>query len=233
MNRSESDLYRAISLRPSPFHAHPERSVEDESQRAPGQSTSHDVKNEHNHEPVARPVYTRSSSEQERDDLERQSLPNYNDANDPYSLRNGLKSVDEIDTIKANTSKKRTCGPISQPKEVLKARRVQGFYEAQNERIEKLLKPVDEHVRLAKEEQGADALQFKIAVRGSFVANVLLAVLQIYAAISSGSLSLFTTMADAIFDPMRQVSAETSCCHMLTEKQQPHTHTVQPRRETG
>lgn len=77
------------------------------------------------------------------------------------------------------------------------------FYEDQNEKIERLLKPVDDHVREAKEEQGADALQFKIAVHGSFVANIILAILQIYAAVSSQSLSLFTTMADAIFDPCR------------------------------
>jgi len=48
-------------------------------------------------------------------------------------------------------------------------------------------------------------MQYKIAVTGSFVANVLLAVLQIYGAVSSSSLSLFTTMADAIFDPCRFV----------------------------
>ena len=78
------------------------------------------------------------------------------------------------------------------------------------EKIEKLLKPVDEHVRLAKEEQGADALQFKIAVRGSFACNIILAILQFYGATSSGSLSLFTTMADAIFDPMRYARSCTA-----------------------
>lgn len=39
-------------------------------------------------------------------------------------------------------------------------------------------------------------------MHGSFIANVLLSILQMYAAISSGSLSLFATMADAIFDPI-------------------------------
>ena len=41
---------------------------------------------------------------------------------------------------------------------------------------------------------------------GSFIANVLLAVLQLYAAASSQSLSLFTTMADSLFDPMSNIT---------------------------
>jgi cation diffusion facilitator family transporter len=79
--------------------------------------------------------------------------------------------------------------------------KLQGFYEAQNSRIERLLKPVDEHVRQAKETNTANHLRYQIAVYGSFAANLLLAILQSYAAIASSSLSLFTTMADAIFDP--------------------------------
>jgi hypothetical protein len=206
MAPSDPDLHHAITLRPSPFHSYPERVSESQERPQPAQSTAYDHgKDENTSDPVSRPVYTRNSSESDREDVERQSLPNYAAANDPYDLRSGLKSVEEIDTIKANTSRKRTsgCAPLSQPKDVVRAHKIKGFYEAQNERIEKLLRPVDEHVRLAKEEQGADALQFKIAVNASFAANVLLAILQVYGAVSSGSLSLFTTMADAIFDPMR------------------------------
>lgn len=88
----------------------------------------------------------------------------------------------------------------------LQARRVTSFYEAQNETIERLLKSVEEHRAEARQEQGDDHLKYKIAVWGSFVANVVLAILQLYGAISSGSLSLFTTMADAIFDPMSNVT---------------------------
>lgn len=206
MSRSDADVHRAISLRPSPFHTHPERVERREHSpaRAPGQTSSYNKPDEPAKEAFSRPVYTRNSSDSEREDVERNSPPAYTDDNDPYKLRGGLKTVEEIDTIKANTARKRTgCGPIRQPKDQFRAHRIKGFYEAQNERIERLLKPVDEHVRLAREEQGADALQFKIAVRGSFAANILLAVLQVYGATSSGSLSLFTTMADAIFDPMR------------------------------
>lgn len=209
MSRSDADLHRAISLRPSPFHTHPERVDRSnaEASNSPAQSTAHEQDRDNKQsDVVARPVYTRNSSENDREDVERQSLPNYSAANDPFDLRSGLKSEEEIDTIKANTSKKRAvCGQIGKPADQIQAHKIKKFYEVQNDRIEKLLKPVDEHVRQAKEEQGADALQFKIAVRGSFIANILLAVLQIYGATSSKSLSLFTTMADAIFDPLRYV----------------------------
>ncbi|KAK1814632.1 hypothetical protein LTR12_010937, partial [Friedmanniomyces endolithicus] len=138
-------------------------------------------------------------------DVERgNSLPDYNDANDPYSLRHGLKTEEDLESIKANSGKKRsmvTCGIGRDPVAAYRAHKLQGFYEQQNENIERLLKPVDEHVRQAKEEREAEGLQYKIAVTGSFIANLILAALQIYAAASSKSLSLFTTMADAIFDP--------------------------------
>lgn len=201
MSRSDGPSHYAISLRPMPFH----NTHLDNERSEPGQSTAFEEQSrdmEHT-DPVARPVYTRNSSDTEREDVERQTLPNYDAANDPYDLKRGLKTVEEIDTIKANTARKRTAGCVPQPKEVVRRHKIKNFYEAQNERVERLLRPVDEHVRLAKEEQGADALQFKIAVNGSFAANVVLAVLQLYGAVSSQSLSLFTTMADSIFDPMR------------------------------
>lgn len=69
-----------------------------------------------------------------------------------------------------------------------------------------LLKPVDDHRAEAKQAAGDNQLKYKIAVYGSFVANLMLAGLQLYGAISSGSLSLITTMADAIFDPMSNVT---------------------------
>ena len=149
-------------------------------------------------------------------DLERQTPPRVNSDADPYNLASGLKTEDEIKAIKANTSRKRgTAGakssgiaiPLySQGKDVLHARKIQNFYESQNENIERLLKPVDDHRREAKELEGDTQLKYKIAVTGSFIANCCLAVLQIYGAASSGSLALFTTMADSIFDPASNIS---------------------------
>ena len=160
--------------------------------------------NSSENDPIARHPTIRSSSS---DDVEGHTPPNYTLENDPYQLSSRLRSESEINLIRANTSRKRDgYGPLTFNKEAQKARKIQHFYESQNENIERWLKPVDEHIRQAREFEGENHLKFQIAVRGSFAANVILAVLQVYAASSSGSLSLFTTMADAIFDPMSNVS---------------------------
>lgn len=57
------------------------------------------------------------------------------------------------------------------------------------------------HTAEALEEEDASALKVKIAIRASFICNCLLAVLQLYAAFSSLSLSLFATAIDSVFDP--------------------------------
>lgn len=219
----DADLHRAISMRPSPFHAHPERSTalpsgiipvlpyanSSESKPKPGVSTAYEAADPStdSHDPVARPGFSRTESVPE-DDVEDQRLPSYTEENDPFRLSSRLKTAQQIESIRANTSRKRSggCDPLSQSQSALKARKIQGFYESQNENIERLLKPVDEHVRQAREEVGADQLKYRIAVYGSFAANIMLAALQLYGAISSGSLSLFTTMADAIFDPMSNLT---------------------------
>lgn len=139
-------------------------------------------------------------------DLEDQ-LPRYTRENDPYQLSSAYKNEEELISIVANTSRKRDgCGPIKLTKDASKARKIQKFYETQNENIERMLKPAELHAAEAKQEAGDDHLQFMIAVYGSFAANMILAGLQVYGAVSSGSLSLFTTMADAIFDPMSNVT---------------------------
>ena len=152
-------------------------------------------------DPVPRHPTHPSSDEENRP-------PDYSYDNDPYQLSTKLKTDSEIEAIRANTSRKRDgYGPITLNKEAHKAKKLQDFYANQNESIQKWLKPVDEHIRLAKIFEGENHLKYQIAVRGSFVANLLLAVLQTYAAISAGtSLSLFTTMADAIFDPLSNIT---------------------------
>lgn len=160
--------------------------------------------------------------------------PRYTPENDPFQLASKLKSEEEICQIQtqANTSRKRNnrlgvpgastrgnnndsvtgtaaaaATAITNPHKTLMAStKLQGFYHTQNENIERMLKPVEEHVRDARETNLNNQLKYKIAVYASFAANVLLAVLQLYGAIASGSLSLFTTMADAIFDPMSNLT---------------------------
>jgi cation diffusion facilitator family transporter len=211
---SDPDLHRAISMKPSPFHTHPHapRSERTSSphpaateltiNKFDGTSTAVETAaSDAHHDAIVRHIANRES------DVERQSLPQYTPDNDPYRLATGLKPESELALIRANTSRKRDgCGPITLNKDAYRARKLEKFYEAQNENIERLLKPVDDHRREAKEEEGANHLKYRIAVVGSFVANVLLAILQLYAAASSKSLSLFTTMADSLFDPMSNLT---------------------------
>lgn len=149
-------------------------------------------------------------------DEESQPPPRYTRENDPFQLASKLKSPEEISNIQANTSRKRGCSPSKILKKTTVAannttlnpssRRLQGFYHTQNENIERMLKPVEEHVRAAKEVNDNNQLKYKIAVYGSFAANIILSIVQVYGAVSSGSLSLFTTMADAIFDPLSNLT---------------------------
>lgn len=86
-------------------------------------------------------------------------------------------------------------------KNLKKGNGLQKYYEAQNNGIEAMLKSVDEHEQEATDVHGSNSFLYALCVKGSLVANVCLSGLQLYGAISSGSLSLFTTLADSIFDP--------------------------------
>lgn len=156
-------------------------------------------------EPIAltsTPTHHRPYS-MEGSDEEDQRPPRYTRENDPFELSSKIKSDVEIDSIQANTGRRRCPYPTGgNKKSSASTKKIQGFYRSQNENIERLLKPVDEHVRLAKEFNTQNQLKYRIAVYGSFAANIVLAILQLYGAIASGSLSLFTTMADSVFDPL-------------------------------
>lgn len=117
---------------------------------------------------------------------------------DPLGLAAHIKEDHRRGGNQANTSRKRKLlGKITR-----KDIPVQHFYSGQNDHIRALLKSVDEHEQESKDTYGSNHLRYEIAVKGSLAANVVLSALQLYAAISSGSLSLFTTMVDSVFDPM-------------------------------
>ena len=213
MAHSSPDLTNRITMHPHPFHLHPNRSEHTRSGNhtpiqsipsiKPGSSTAFEPVTPGNEEndPISRHTTYGVS------DLEDQRPPRYTRENDPYQLSSAFKNDTEIRLIAANSSRKRDgCGPIKFNGDARKARKIQKFYETQNENIERMLKPVADHRADARQEAGDDHLKFQIAVYGSFAANIALAALQLYGAISSGSLSLFTTMADAIFDPMSNVT---------------------------
>ncbi|KAF5648095.1 cation diffusion facilitator 1 [Fusarium sp. NRRL 52700] len=115
------------------------------------------------------------------------------DVDDPLGLSAHIKH--ESDMPEANASPKRHLG-------LKKNHPLQEFYETQNQSIRAMLKSVDEHEQEVTDAYGANTLMYNICVKGSLVANIILSGLQLYGAISSSSLSLFTTMADSVFDPM-------------------------------
>ncbi|KAK5995853.1 Metal tolerance protein 3 [Cladobotryum mycophilum] len=136
-------------------------------------------------------------------------FPRVSAESDPYGLSFSYKTDSDLDQIKANSSRKRDSGranSIVKHAPQRDHRKVRGFYENQNAAIERMLKSVEEHRAEARQEQGDDQLKVQIAIYGSLVANIILTGLQLYAAITSGSLSLFTTMADAVFDPLSNLT---------------------------
>lgn len=93
--------------------------------------------------------------------------------------------------------------------------RIADFYQEQNDEIHRFLSTNSRNHRDSAEitvEDATDGSQTRtlrkapvshsIAIRASLYANILLSILQLYAAISSGSMSLFATMADSLFDPV-------------------------------
>ena len=129
----------------------------------------------------------------------------YASSADPYNLSSRLKSDNEIRTITANAKRKRVAKRSLIPHKQASSKLAE-FYNSQNEQIEHYLKPVHQHVADAREEAESEQLKYKIAVYGSFGANIFLSGLQLYGAVSSGSLSLFTTMADSVFDPVSNLT---------------------------
>jgi len=104
---------------------------------------------------------------------------------DPYAFRSAIKSDDEL----AELRKRRKTG-----------KRLEKYHRKQNSLIDSLLKPMEEHTQEAKDQMEASRLPIKIAIWASLIANFSLCILQLYAAISSLSLSLLATGIDSVFD---------------------------------
>ncbi|KAI9299801.1 cation efflux family-domain-containing protein [Cunninghamella echinulata] len=104
----------------------------------------------------------------------------YND-NDPLLLKTSKKTEDDLKLLKQKGSSKK----------------VRQFYRDQNDLIDSILSPL---TPINDDEQEKQLLKLKIAIYGSVLANILLFGLQLVAAITSGSLSIFATMADAFMD---------------------------------
>ncbi|GKT48863.1 metal tolerance protein 4 [Colletotrichum spaethianum] len=213
----EPDLSKSITMHPHPFRLHTPSHLANSSrgsmsvagEEVPANASSTALEN------ASPPLVSSQSEKQEAaarhstafTDVEGQ--PHLRSDLDPYGLSSAFKTPEDLAQIKANTSRKRDPagnGRRSSSSPWRQSHKIRQFYETQNAAIERMLKSVDEHVAEARQEAGDDQLQFRIAVWGSFAANVLLTALQLYAAISTGSLSLITTMADAIFDPLSNLT---------------------------
>ncbi|KAG8779189.1 hypothetical protein FRC15_010323 [Serendipita sp. 397] len=104
---------------------------------------------------------------------------------DPFSLKRGLKTDDELRGLKQRRKKKE-----------------ESYYAKQNTLIGDLLKPLEEHVESARSAEEKNHIPVKIAIYASLIANIALSALQLFAAVKSGSLSLLATAIDSVFDPM-------------------------------
>jgi cation diffusion facilitator family transporter len=83
-------------------------------------------------------------------------------------------------------------------------RKIQHYYTRQNEQIDLFLQSGNEE-RLDALDQVKNGWRVKLAVNASFAVNFCLFIIQLYAAISTGSLSLFATAADAFMDLVSSV----------------------------
>ncbi|KDQ09469.1 hypothetical protein BOTBODRAFT_527174 [Botryobasidium botryosum FD-172 SS1] len=104
---------------------------------------------------------------------------------DPFSLKVGIKTDSELQELKRRNKS---------------GRKVEVYQRGQNELIAQLLKPMEEHTADARHAEEAAHLRVKIAIWASLIGNGILFVLQIYAAVSSLSISLIATGVDSVFD---------------------------------
>ncbi|OLN97485.1 Metal tolerance protein 3 [Colletotrichum chlorophyti] len=207
----EPDLSKSITMHPHPFRIHTPSHLTNSSRRGSMTLGSEEVPANASSTALDTPVLANNEKQEAvarhssaATDVESQFRPPRPDS-DPYGLSSAFKTPEDLAQIKANTSRKRD-PPEPGKGSWRRSHKIRQFYETQNAAIERMLKSVDEHVAEARQEAGDDQLQFKIAVWGSFGANIVLAALQLYAATSTGSLSLVTTMVDAIFDPLSNLT---------------------------
>jgi hypothetical protein len=114
-----------------------------------------------------------------------------------------LSSNDPLDLVRyqrdnITRAQMKTDYPNANPK------RIKKFYTRQNALIDQFLQSGDEE-RLAALDMTENGPKVRFAVNASFVVNFFLFVIQLYAAISTGSLSLFATAADAFMDLVSSV----------------------------
>lgn len=109
---------------------------------------------------------------------------------DPYALR---------DSKRADVTRKSIL--IDYPQ--AKSKKIKKYYNRQNALIDSYLGSADEEA-LEHEDALKNGGKVKFAVYGSSTVNFFLFIIQLYAAVSTGSLSLFGTAADAFVSTLSQ-----------------------------
>ncbi|KAH6867938.1 cation efflux family-domain-containing protein [Alternaria rosae] len=111
--------------------------------------------------------------------------------NDPLDLRKHVRDDVTQKQMKSDY-------PLAKPRHMKK------FYTRQNALIDQFLQSGDEE-RLAALDMVENGPKVRFAVNASFIVNFCLFIIQMYAAVSTGSLSLFATAADAFMDLVSSV----------------------------
>lgn len=101
---------------------------------------------------------------------------------DPYDFRRRIQSEEQI------------------IRDTQRGKRVAQYHQRQNDLINALLKPMEAHTAEARVAVEKQQLPVKIAIYASLFGNFALCALQVYAAVSGGSLSLLATGIDSVFD---------------------------------
>jgi hypothetical protein len=125
-------------------------------------------------------------------------------SDDPYALR-GYKRDDE-----SNDSSQPTTSNLTRRK----GKKVKKYYNRQNALIDAYLGSHEEE-QLEIEDTLKNGGKVKFAVNASFVVNFFLFIIQMYAAISTGSLSLFATAADAFVSYPRSTGGGANRCRWI------------------
>lgn len=117
----------------------------------------------------------------QRDVSDDDTITPYSD--DPYALRAAVREDITKRTLRQDHPRGRV-------------RKIRKYYNRQNTLIDAYLGSLDEEA-LEVEDNLANGGKVKFAVYGSSTVNFFLFIIQLYAAVSTGSLSLFGTAADA------------------------------------
>ncbi|QRV91598.1 cation efflux family protein [Ceratobasidium sp. AG-Ba] len=107
-------------------------------------------------------------------------------SSDPFSFRSAVKTDVELNELRSRNKA---------------GKKIEKYHRGQNDLIDSLLKPMEAHTAEAKAAEDEDRLPVRIAIYASLFSNIALSALQLYAAITSGSLSLLATCVDSVFDP--------------------------------